>query len=246
MGVFALFITFKKWTALYILCLVLLFAGFAAILWKGSAIQASRSLELKQEGPVLIIDPGHGGEDGGAVAADGTVESQLNLAVALRIEEMASLLGWDTVMTRYEDISIHDPDAVTLRQKKVSDLHNRAELCNGIPDGILISIHQNSLPSVPSVQGAQVFYNGIDGSEELASAIQEVLNACVNGDHPKSAKKISDSVYLMKAVTCPAVLVECGFLSNHSETELLKTTDYQTQLAAVILSAISEYLAPVP
>lgn len=240
-----MFITFKKWTALYILCFILLFAGFAAILWKGSAIQAaSRVLDPEQrQGPVLIIDPGHGGEDGGAVADDGTVESQINLAIALQMEEAAGLLGLDTAMTRREDISIHDAGSVTLRQKKVSDLHNRVALCNEIPGGVLISIHQNSLPTAKSVQGAQVFYNGLGDSEELALAVQAALNAHINGEHPKNAKKVGGGVYLMEHAACPAILVECGFLSNPQETERLKSQGYQTRLAAVILASVQGHLS---
>lgn len=237
-----MFITFRKWTALYLLCLVLLFAGFAVILRAGEAVPSSAEAALEQGRPVLIIDPGHGGEDGGAVATDGTVESGINLAIALRVEEGAKLLGWETVMTRREDISIHDSGAETLRQKKVSDLHNRADLCNSVAGGVLISIHQNSLPASKSVQGAQVFYNGVEGSQELAQAIQEALNANLNGDRPKTAKRIGDNVYLMKTVTCPAVLVECGFLSNAQETQRLVSPEYQTRLAAVILSAAAACL----
>lgn len=237
-----MFLTFKKWTLLYIICLILLFAGFAAILWQGSAIQASRNISLREE-TILIIDPGHGGEDGGAVAADGTVESQINLAISLRMNEIACLLGIETVMTRQEDVSIYSEGAETLRQKKVSDLKNRAALINGIADGVLVSIHQNSMPTAPKVHGAQVFYNQTEGSEELALAVQEALNASVNDPNSaKTAKRIGDSIYLMKNVTVPAVLVECGFLSNTQETALLNTPEYQTRLAVTILSAALTHL----
>ncbi len=240
-----LFLTLKKWNLLYGLCFILLFAGFAAILWQGRAVQASKNLRTEGQGDiVLLIDPGHGGEDGGAVSADGTVESRINLSIALKIEEAARLLGCDTVMTRREDVSIHDADAETLRQKKVSDLHNRAALCNSVAGGVLISIHQNSLPTAKTVRGAQVFYNGVPGSEALAQAIQEALNAAVNGGRPKNIKKTDSSVYLMENAACPAVLVECGFLSNPEETELLKSQAYQDRLAMVILSAALEQLAP--
>lgn len=116
-----MFLTFKKWTALYLLTLLLLFAGFAAILWQGSAVNASKNLVLEQ-GPVLVIDPGHGGMDGGAMAADGTVEAQINLAVSLRVEELARFIGVETEMTRREDVSLHDASADTVRAKKASDL----------------------------------------------------------------------------------------------------------------------------
>ena len=131
-----MFLTFKKWTALYLLTLLLLFVGFAAILWQGSAINASKNLLLEQ-GPVLVIDPGHGGMDGGAVASDGTVESQINLAVSLRMEELARFIGVETEMTRREDVSLHDASADTVRAKKVSDLKNRTALANAVPGGVV-------------------------------------------------------------------------------------------------------------
>ena len=131
-----MFLTFKKWTALYLLTLLLLFAGFAAILWQGSAVNASKNLVLEQ-GPVLVIDPGHGGMDGGAMAADGTVEAQINLAVSLRVEELARFIGVETEMTRREDVSLHDASADTVRAKKASDLKNRTALANAVPGGVV-------------------------------------------------------------------------------------------------------------
>lgn len=238
-----MFLTFKKWTALYVLTLLLLFIGFAAILWRGSAVNASKNLTLEQEptGPVLLIDPGHGGIDGGAVGADGTVEAQINLAVGLQMDEIARLVGADTVMTRREDISIHDPEADTTRAKKVSDLKNRVSIINSLPGGVLVSLHQNSLPTTPSVRGAQVFYNSASGSAELAEAVQNALNATLNPS-PKMPGKAGSGVYLMVHSEAPSILVECGFLSNAEETAMLNTPAYQTKLALVILAAALEHL----
>lgn len=233
-----MFITFKKWTALYLLTLLLLFAGFAAILWQGSAVNASKSMPLEEDF-VLVIDPGHGGFDGGAVADDGTVEAQLNLAVALQIEEIARLVGTETVMTRREDTALDGPEADSVRQRKVSDLKNRAALANGVPGGVLVSIHQNSLPEVKSVHGAQVFCNP-DG-QALAQALQEALNSAVN-DRPKESKPAGSGIYLLNSAEIPAVLVECGFLSNQEETALLKTPAYQTRLAVTVFAAVREHL----
>ena len=189
-----MFLTFKKWTALYLLTLLLLFVGFAAILWQGSAVNASKNLRLETAKElVLIIDPGHGGVDGGAVGADGTVESQINLAIGLQMEELAQLIGLDTRMTRREDVSIHDPEAQTIRAKKVSDLKNRAALINAVPGGVLVSLHQNSLPTAPNVRGAQVFYNGVPGSKELAEAVQAALNDVLNAS-PKMPEQTGSGV----------------------------------------------------
>ena len=187
---------------------------------------------------VYVIDPGHGGEDGGAVAADGTVESGVNLAIALRLRDILRFCGKECVMTREEDISIHSSDCETLRQKKASDLKNRVALVNAQEGAILVSVHQNCLPSAPQVHGAQAFYNGVEGADALASAVQETLNQAANPEKGKTPVQISDSIYLTKNVTAPAVLIECGFLSNPQETERLKTAEYQRTLAAAMAAGL--------
>ena len=234
---FPLFLTFKKWTALYILCLLGLFVIFGAILWRGSAVNVSRSnIVLTPDTPVLIIDAGHGGEDGGAVSGDGTPEAGINLAIALQMREIARLAGREAVLTRETDISLHGEGAQTLAEKKREDLQNRVAFCNEVPNGVLISIHQNSLPEFPTTQGAQVFFGPAEGSEALAQGLQERLNATVN-QREKSCRPIGDGVYLLEHAECPAVLVECGFLSNSEETARLKDTAYQTRLACILVSA---------
>jgi N-acetylmuramoyl-L-alanine amidase len=182
----------------------------------------------------IVIDAGHGAEDGGAVAADGTVESGLNLEIALRTDSLFRFLGGHTQMVRQEDTALYSQEAQTLRQKKVEDLKNRVALVNELPRAVLISIHQNSLPSVPSVHGAQAFFNGVEGAQPLAESIQDQLNADINAGNEKKCKQVASSVYLMNQVTVPAILVECGFLSNSQETQQLKDPDYQKKLALAI------------
>lgn len=186
------------------------------------------------EVPVIVIDAGHGGEDGGAVAADGTVESGINLAIAQDIDALLRFLGCETKMTRTEDAAIYSDGAQTLREKKSSDLRNRAALVNETPNAVLLSIHQNSLPASRRVHGAQAFHARTEGSEVLAESVQLALNAAVNPGNEKSRKAIDKSVYLMKSINCPAVLVECGFLSNAEETARLCETDYQRKLAVAV------------
>lgn len=231
-----MFLTFKKWTALYAVTILALIAVFAAILWQGRAVSVSKSLSLEQGVPVLIIDPGHGGFDPGAVASDGTTESRLNLEIALQMEELARLLGVRTDMTRRADVSTESDETASVRARKNSDLQNRVKQANAVPNGVLISLHQNSLPQVPSVHGAQVFYGGAAGSQPLAEGIQAALNAAVN-DRAKEPKSAGSGVYLLKNAEIPAILVECGFLSNGEETALLNTREYQTRLALTILSS---------
>jgi len=183
----------------------------------------------------VIVDAGHGGEDGGAVSADGTKESDINLSIAQKAEALLVFLGYDTKMTRETDVSIHDDTAETLRQKKVSDLKNRVELVNKTPKALLLSIHQNSLPQDASVRGAQAFYNA--AGQEMAEEIQAALNAAIN-EKAKEAKPSPKGVYLMENAAAPAVLVECGFLSNPEETALLQEENHQKTLACAIIAGL--------
>lgn len=225
------------------LCLMGLFfcfvAALAAVLWHGSAAYTSAfGAAAIGEGPTVVVDAGHGGEDGGAVAADGTVESGLNLAIALRVRDLLAFAGVNTVMTRTEDAAIYDDSASTLREKKVSDLKNRAELVNATENAVLLSIHQNSLPSSPATHGAQAFFNGAEGAAPLATSVQEALNQAVNTEKAKNPAAIGSSVYLMKNITAPGVLVECGFLTNEREAAQLKSEAYQLRLAAAITAGL--------
>ena len=209
---------------------------FAGLLWQGNAAFTDAFSAQEQPRVTVVVDPGHGGEDGGAVAADGTVESGLNLDIALRTSDLLRFVGVPTVLTRETDISIHDENAQSLREKKASDLQNRVELVNETPNAFLLSIHQNSLPSDTSVHGAQAFYNTVSGAQEAAVSVQEALNPVANTHRAKAAKAISPDIYLMKNVTAPAVLVECGFLSNPEETIALGDPVYQRRLCAAIVS----------
>lgn len=189
----------------------------------------------------MVIDPGHGGFDPGAVSADGTAESRINLEIALQVKEIAQLLGVETEMTRQEDVSTESDAGASVRQRKNSDLKNRVERVNGISGGVLVSLHQNSLPQVPSVHGAQVFYSETEGSQALAEAVQAALNEVIN-DRNKEVKAAGGGVYLLKNAQIPAILVECGFMSNGDETALLNTQTYQTRLALTILAAVLQHI----
>lgn len=222
--------------------LVVFLCAFSTLLWQGASVAVFQEDTLQEPARVVVIDAGHGGEDGGAVADDGTVESKINLEIALKLREVFFLAGIDTVMTREEDISIYSEDAETLREKKVSDLHNRVELINGVNDAILISIHQNSLPNAKSVHGAQVFYNDSEEGAFLSGTMQKNLNAVINGDeNQKKEKQIDSSVYLMSHIACPGILVECGFLSNAAETQLLKESSYQLKIALTVAASYLQH-----
>ena len=181
---------------------------------------------------VLVIDAG---QDGGAVSASGVPESNINLAIAQKTQLLLAFVGQVTIMTREGEEAIYSPDAQTLREKKVSDLSNRVKLVNETAGSILLSIHQNSLPG-SKVRGAQVFYNAVEPAQQLAVSVQQALNSAVNHGSGKNAKQIDDSIYLMKNIRSPGILVECGFLSSPAEAELLQTDDHQRRLSAAIVS----------
>lgn len=236
-----MYLVIRKWNAICVIVMAAILVAFGGIQHYGNMVQTANMHSHILGETVLIIDAGHGGEDGGALSDSGVEEADINLEIALKAEALAEFSGRETVMTRREDISIHDASCVTLREKKVSDLKNRVALCSGVDNGVLISIHQNSLPGHGSVRGAQVFYNQVSGSRELAEAIQTLLNASVN-TRPKSAKAIGSDNYLLNHVSCPAVIVECGFLSSDEDTKLLCDENYQKLLASLILAGAQNHL----
>ena len=217
------------WKILSLVALAVLGVLGVLVLRQGQAAQTS----AMPAGIRVVIDPGHGGEDGGAVAADGTVESAINLDIAKRLDVILTFWGCDTKLLRAEDISLHDPSAQTIRQKKVSDIHNRVELVNEETSPRLISIHQNFFPQA-QYHGAQVFYANGPLGQPWAKLTQENLKRCLDPQNNRVEKPISHDVYLMNHITCPAILVECGFLSNPGECARLQDPNYQTALATVV------------
>lgn len=185
----------------------------------------------------LILDAGHGGEDGGAVSITGVAESTINLAIVRKLDRLLGFCGVAPILLREEDISLHDPSAATLREKKVSDLHNRVAVIEETPSALVVSIHQNSFPN-PAYHGSQVFYREEGESKALADLVQESLRLGLDPGNKRSAARIPDTVYLMKHITCPAILVECGFLTNQGEEAKLRSGEYQAQIALCIASAV--------
>lgn len=184
----------------------------------------------------LVLDAGHGGEDGGAVSLTGVPESEINLAIVLKLRDVLGLYGVDPILLRETDVSLHDGDADTLREKKRSDLKNRVAAIEGVEGGTLLSIHQNTYPG-SRYYGTHVFYAPTEGSRELAEHFQNSIKAALQPDNERAVKQIPDTVYIMNHVTCPAVLIECGFLTNPEEEALLRDENYQRKLSAVVAAA---------
>ncbi len=183
---------------------------------------------------IFIIDAGHGGEDGGATSCTGVLESQINLEIAGRLNDLLHFLGHETKMIRTSDISIYT-QGNTIAAKKVSDLKQRVKIVNETQQGILVSIHQNIFAD-SRYSGAQVFYN--DQSRKLAGELQGNLIAALNpGSNRKS--KAANGIYLMQNIEKPGILVECGFLSNPEEEQRLRSEDYQKKLCCVLASTLN-------
>lgn len=207
-----------------------------------AAKPAAAAVAVYQErGYTLILDAGHGGEDGGALSADGKKESDINLAIVLRLEQLMGFCGICPVLTREEDCSLHDNSASTLREKKVSDLHNRVSLVEEAENPVFLSVHQNSFEN-GRYSGAQVFYAPTAGSASWGEAAQVLLRGVLDETNTRAAKEIPDTVYLMNHIRCPGLLVECGFLSNREEARLLGTAEYQKKVAAALAGVCLCYL----
>lgn len=190
----------------------------------------------------VIIDAGHGGPDGGTSADDGTLEKNLNLQIALKLENILKSMGINTVMTRTEDISIHDESANTIRKKKISDLNNRLSIINNTDDSVFVSIHQNHF-SQSVYYGTQIFYSKNNPeSSVLANSIRQSVISVLQKDNTREIKQSGTDIYLLHHAKTPAVMVECGFLSNADETAKLKNENYQRKLAFMIAIGICDYL----
>ena len=222
----------KRDLLLLFLCLCIL--GGAA--WMGRDRVVSAVTAPVDVDRVLILDAGHGGEDGGASSASGKMESDINLDIVLKTEALMAFLGVRTELTRSEDRSMHSEGARTIREKKVSDLKNRAAFISGFPNAMLISVHQNHFTDT-RYSGAQTFYSTGDMSRQWGEGTQEILRQTLDRQNDRRAKPMPDGIYLFEHISCPAILVECGFLSNGEEAALLCTDTYQRRVAVALAGA---------
>lgn len=216
-----------------LLCLVLL-SGLFVTGEKSANVSAKATQRY-----TVIIDAGHGGFDGGAVAPDGTLEKDLNLSVALKLDSVLKIMGYDTVLVRDTDVSTAD-DKGTERSQKVSDIKARLRLTEKYKDALFVSIHMNKYTS-PQPHGAQVFYSQVDGSKELAECIQRSITAGVQTDNKRVVKKTTKDIYLLYHAVIPSVIAECGFISNQDDLLKLKSDEYQLKMAAAIAAGINDY-----
>ncbi|MCL2035070.1 MAG: N-acetylmuramoyl-L-alanine amidase [Oscillospiraceae bacterium] len=188
--------------------------------------------------PIIVIDPGHGGMDGGAVDRSGEIlEKDINLKISLMLRDFFVLNGFDVIMTRTTDMSIHDEGITSVRKQKTSDLNNRLKIASADPNTIFISIHQNKFTDRRS-KGTQIFYSPNNpASEQYAKILQDHFASMLQPENQRKTKKAGKNLFLMHQAKCPAVLVECGFLSNSAEAELLTDDEYQSKIAFVIFTS---------
>lgn len=224
----------RKYAYYYIYCAVFVLLLSVGLSRTASQVSYTQDQRMNR---VILIDAGHGGIDGGTSGASGITESEINLQIAKRLDDLMGLLGCQTVMTRTTQESVAT-EGSTIRERKRSDLNNRVRQINSYPESILVSIHQNFYPE-SRYSGTQVFYAATEGSQALAEKMQSSFNATLHRENHRSCKK-SDGVYLMEHIKATGILIECGFLSNPTEETLLQQPEYQKKLCCVIASVLAQ------
>lgn len=224
----------------------LIFAFAVSCVILSVAVAANKTVSVSNfnlhSKPVVIIDAGHGGEDGGTQSADGMLEKNINLSIAFKLEKILRQYGFSTVMIRDSDKMIYSDTAKTVRERKTSDLHNRMKIMKQFPGSIFLSIHQNHF-SESKYSGAQVFYSKRNAdSSVLAEFIQQSIVSSLQKDNTRKTKPCPSSVYLIYNAVTTAVMVECGFLSNAEEAKKLAESEYQYAMARAIANGLYNYI----
>lgn len=184
----------------------------------------------------LLIDAGHGGIDGGAVSAEGVKESDVNLAIALRMSRLCDLVGIGHQLTRESDVECLESESYS----EHDDLVARAQMANSIPECVLISVHQNKYPS-EIVRGAEIMYAETPGSKELGVITQSNMVLVLDPENRRVAHSAPSQLLLTSSVNCPAILAECGFMSNPQEAGLLADGNYQTKIAMTLIASYIQF-----
>ncbi len=236
-------IVLKKIYVLISLIIICSIIFNCSVYYKENSVPASLDSLDTDDTFNVIIDAGHGGFDGGASTVDGYPEKDINLKISLFLRDYLNLFGVNNILTRENDSSLEDDGLNTIRERKVSDIHNRMKLMEETDNAIFVSIHQNYYYD-NQYSGAQVFYTpelpGVSSS--LAQCVQDSIVFDLQPQNTRLIKECGSSVYLMYNAVKPAILVECGFLSNETEAELLKTDEYQKSMALCIALGIIDFI----
>ena len=222
------------------ICFALLSAFVFLMISAVLNINVTVSSENVKTMPTIVIDVGHGGEDGGAVSESGVLEKDINLSIANDTSALFYLLGFDVKQTRKTDIAL-DNGEETIRKRKVSDMKKRLEIFNSPKENTIISIHQNKF-SESKYHGTQIFYSPNNPkSKQLADSIKYSVKGLLQPDNERECKKADSGIYLLKNTNNPAVIVECGFISNEEECKNLLDSQYQKQMAFSITAGFLSY-----
>ncbi len=230
-----------RWKAVALSGVVLLLCAAVVLSVQYRAVHTAQTAEhYAAQSPLVTVDAGHGDFDGGAVAADGTKEKDINLAIALPLSDFLRLCGCRVAMTRIDDTALCEDTAASIRQRKVSDMKARLAMYEAAD--INLAIHQNMFVK-SAYHGAQMFYSANHpASEELAEAVRTQIVSGLQPDNTRALKSGNRDVYLLYRTTRPTVLVECGFLSNPDEREALKTPQYQRKTAFAVACGALQFL----
>lgn len=218
-----------------VLTILLLAAAFSAAIFAARGAAGSAPA-LGGTQYTLVIDAGHGGIDSGAMGPDGSKESDINLAIALKLRALAEFYSLDNVMVRQDDSTKSETEEYSERD----DLIQRTEIVNEAANPVLISIHQNSYPT-GQPHGAQVIYSNADGGEALGKITHANLISALDPENRRVAEPATDKLYILSHVSCPAILVECGFMSNFSDIKNLNDDSYQRSLSAVLMASYLQF-----
>lgn len=225
----------------FAVCCLIIFLVLSVMFYKERSYIATQSTYEPAPRITVVLDAGHGGFDGGAEADDGTLEKDLNLCVAKKLEALLLQGGFDVVMMRDEDKGLENNAEDSISSKKISDMKRRLEIINSNPDALFVSIHMNKFTTA-SPSGAQVFYSANNqNSLSLAENVQQSIKNLLQSENKRVVKQADKSIYLLYNAQIPAVIVECGFLSNQTELNNLKNDSYQTKLALAIYCGMLEY-----
>lgn len=231
------FLSKKRMIVLGVSLLLVVTIGISQIFMEPKTVE---TVALPVSNKVIVIDAGHGVPDGGAVSNDGISEAEINLKIALKLQNLLEQSGATVILTRSDENGIYDIDKTTLKQKKVSDIKKRVKIGNSSSADIFVSIHLNKIPQ-EQYSGWQTFFKkDNEQGEKLATAIQNNLTEAIQKDNNRVPMKI-DNVYIVKNVEIPLTIVECGFLSNAEEEEKLQKDEYQNKLAWGIYNGINDY-----
>lgn len=225
-----------------IFSVIFVILGVIFIIISNSLNEKEITTAAKNDSPiVVVIDAGHGGEDGGTVGVNQCYEKDINLKMAKKLQVFLSSMGIKSVLTRDTDILLYDRNQDFEGRKKHLDMLARLKIANSFENVIFISIHQNAFPQ-EKYSGFQTYYSqNNESSLTLAKIIEEGIKKHIQPDNKRKAKMSAGKIYLLDKLNCPAVLLECGFLSNPTECELLCSEEYQNKLCAVIANCLLQF-----